>query len=426
LIRDWLIGLSIVALVACAPSSPAQSVTPTPATSSSAAAPPETRSSETRVPTRTPITTTTAITLTLWTTEDLAPGNSPAGRILRNQFDAFTAAHPNIYIEPVLKRPYGKGGVLDFVLTTHAVVPAQLPDLVALDISEIPLAAEPGILQSLDGWLPPELSGDFFPFAYRAARYQNQWVAIPFAVDAQHLVYNKTVVKKPPRTWDDLYRQKQQIILPLGGDDAFLVQYSAIAPLNDNPAPLDWASVTLVLNFVKRTRDLGLLNDAALNAKNVEELWAPFAAGQIPLAQVSVSRFLAEQAKSPNAQFAPLPTRDGKTATMASGWAFAIITKDPARQTAAARFIHWITQGQRLAPWLRAAQRLPAVRSAMPLAVEEIEYAAFLRDALENAVYLPRTPAYARASAAWRAAIANVWKGQLTPEDAARAVTGTK
>ena len=42
------------------------------------------------VPTRTPITMTSAITLTLWTTEDLAPGTTPAGRVLKNQFDAFS------------------------------------------------------------------------------------------------------------------------------------------------------------------------------------------------------------------------------------------------------------------------------------------------------------------------------------------------
>jgi hypothetical protein len=51
------------------------------------------------------------------------------------------------------------------LLTTNAVVPAQLPDFVTLDLAEVPLAADAGILQPLDLWLPGDLENDFFPFA---------------------------------------------------------------------------------------------------------------------------------------------------------------------------------------------------------------------------------------------------------------------
>lgn len=369
---------------------------------------------------------TDAITLTLWTTEDFAPSNTPSGKILKTYFDAFAAAHPNLSIEPVLKKASGKGGILDFLLTTQAVAPALLPDLVVLDLAELPLAAEPGILQSFDGWLPPEIGADYFAVANRAARFQNQWIAIPFALDAQHLIYNKNIVKKPPKTWDDFYRQKQQILLPLANDEAFLVQYASIAPFDENPAKVDWATTTLVLNFIKRSRDLGLLYDSSLNAKSAEELWSPFEAGQVTLAQISTSRFLAEQWRLPQASFAALPTRDGKPATVVNGWAFALVTKDPARQAAATRLIQWLAQNERIAPWLRAARRLPASRALLPIIVDDAEYAAFLREELDHAVYLPRTPANLKLADAWRTAMANVWKAQVTPEDAARTVVGTK
>lgn len=379
--------------------------------------------------TRTPIASTGPITLTLWTTEDLAPGATPAGRILRNQFDAFSAANPAIHIDVVLKKPSGKGGLLDFLTTTRAVIPARLPDLVALDLSEVPLAAEAGVLQPLDGWMPAEFNADFFPFASKAARYRNQWVAVPFVANVEHLVYNKAVVRQVPRTWDDLTKQKASLLLPLGGDDALLLQYFALgASLSDasNQTTLDANATAQVLSFFKRARDLGLLPDAALSLKTVDEVWPTFAAGQVAMAQISASRYLTERGKLPNALYAPVPTREGKPTTIATGWAFAVVTNDPVRQSAAARFIQWIIPGERLAPWLRAVHLLPASRAALVLAVDPPEYASFLRDELEHASSLPPRSSYARLSDAWRAAIAAVWNGQATPAEAARNAAASK
>jgi multiple sugar transport system substrate-binding protein len=428
-VARWNVLIISVWLVACAAAVPASPTPPPsePVVTLSATTPAAlTTMMPTRsVPTRTPIATTSALTLTLWTTEDLAPGATPAGRVLKNQFDAFTAANPNIHIDIVLKQPYGKGGLLDFLLTTSAVVPTQLPDFVTLDIAEAPLAADAGILQPLDVWLPNDLKNDFFPFAFRAAHYQNQWIALPFAADAQHLVYNKTTIKKAPATWDECIKQKLTLLVPLGGDDAYVLQYLALAGTGDGvmPLPTDANSIAQILNFFKRARDLNLLPDTAINLKSVEEVWAPFAAGQVTLAQVSASRYLAERDKMPNAGFAAVPTRDGKTATVASGWAFALTTNDPTRQAAATRFMQWLVQGERLAPWLRAAKRLPATRAAMILAVDPPEYALFLRDTLERAAYWsPAAPRDAKIAQAWRNAIAAVWKGNSTPEEAARTI----
>ena len=428
-VARWCVLVTGAWLVACAAAVPASPASPPSAlvvtlsatTPAALATVMPTRS----VPTRTPIATTSALTLTLWTTEDLAPGATPAGRVLKNQFDAFTAANPNIHIDVVLKQPYGKGGLLDFLLTTSAVVPAQLPDFVTLDIAEAPLAAEAGILQPLDVWLPNDLKNDFFPFAFRAAHYQNQWIALPFAADAQHLVYNKTTVKKAPATWDECIKQKTTLLLPLGGDDAYVLQYLALAGTGDGvmPLPTDTNGIAQILNFFKRARDLNLLSDTAINLKSVEEVWAPFAAGQVALAQVSASRYLAERDKMPNAGFAAVPTRDGKTATVVSGWAFVLTTNDPTRQAAATRFMQWLVQGERLAPWLRAARRLPTTHAAMILAVDPPEYALFLRDTLERAAYWsPAAPRDAKIAQAWRNAIAAVWKGNSTPEEAARTI----
>ena len=375
-------------------------------------------------PTRT-YTATSAMTLTLWATEDLSPGTTAAGRQLRNQFDAFTAANPYIHVDVILKKPYGKGGMLDF-LTTSAVAPDQLPDLATLDISEVPQAAAAGILQPLDPLLTANVKGDLFPFAYQAALYQGKWVALPFTADIEHLVYSKTLVKRVPQTWDDLLRQRGSFLAPAGGDDAFLVQYLALAPLFDatNQVVVDTNAASQVLNFYKRAHDLGLLPDTAIGLKNSDEAWPVFGAGKVAMVQAWASRYLADRDKLPDAAYAAIPTRDGQPSAVAVGWSFVLVTTNAARQAAAARFIQWFVQAEHLAPWLRAAHRLPASRSALTLSVDPVDYTIFLRDPLEHAAYLPPSGVYGRASDAWRAAMAAVWKGQTTPEEAARNIAG--
>jgi ABC-type glycerol-3-phosphate transport system substrate-binding protein len=363
--------------------------------------------------------------LTLWTTEDLSPGSTTAARVLlHNQFDAFSAANSNIHIAPVLKKPYGTGGLLDFLTTTSAVAPDELPDLAALDISEVPQAASEGVLQPLDALLPADLANDLFPFASQAAHYRGKWIAVPFTADVEHLVYSRTTVKRPPQTWDDVVKLKSPLLLPLGGDDAFLAQYLAIAPLFDanQQLTIDVDAAGQVLTFVKRAHDLGLLQDGSIDFTTPDDAWPTFLAGKVGMTQAFASRYEQDRSQVPDSEYAALPTRDGNSATVATGWAFVIVTNDPARQSAAARFIQWLVQGEHLAPWLRSAHRLPAGRSAVVLAVEPFDYGVFLQDQLEHAVYIPPSSAFNRASVAWRDAVAAVWRGQTTPEEGARSI----
>jgi ABC-type glycerol-3-phosphate transport system substrate-binding protein len=214
--------------------------------------------------------------------------------------------------------------------------------------------------------------------------------------------------------------------LPLGVDEAGWLQYAALAPTSEITLPLDVNNLTQVLAFFKRAHDQGSLSDAAASAKTVDETWNLFAAGQSPAAQIAASRYMIDRDKLPNAQFAAIPTRDGRIASVATGSALAIITKDPARQIAAAKVIAWLMQTERLAPWLRSLQRLPATRSAITATIDPPEYASFVRDHLERATLIPRTPAYNKISDAWRTILANLWRGQITPEDAARSMAATK
>lgn len=315
--------------------------------------------------------------------------------------------------------------MLDSLLTTRTVVPTLLPDIAMVNAGDISFALEKKLFQPLDGIVSAAFKDDRFPFASQFATFQNQWVAIPFAADVQHLAYNQAAISPAPKTWDDLGRQKTTLLLPLGGDDAFLLQYTSFGASLNNFDPLAAAQV---FAFIKRGHDLNFLPETALNVKGADDAWDAFAQGQVAMAQVWASRYWSERDKvsgNLNAAFAPLPTRDGKIATLASGWALVIVTSDPARQRAAARWIEWILKSERLALFLRAAHRLPVTRGLIAPTVEPKEYAAFMRELLERALPLPSVP-NARQAEAWRAASAAVWNGLTTPENAARNVAGVK
>lgn len=376
------------------------------------------------------LTKTQIITLTVWTTEELSPIAARGGRAFKNQVDAFTRAQPNLRVEFVLKKASGKGGMLDFLVNTHAVAPQLLPDLIVLDSRELDAAAQTGLLQPLDDDFPAGVYADLFPPAQKIARVEGAWLALPIFLEAEHLVYNMARVKKPPLTWNDVISNSATFLFPTDGEDGFLAQYlalgGALQDVNANPT-LNADATIQVLTFYRRARDANAIPDSALAIKTVDEAWSLFAAGQGAMAQVSASQFLAERDKVPNANFAPLPTRDGQVTTLAYAWTYAMVTTDPARQRATVEFLQWLTASPRLAEWANAARKIPARRTAFASALDAGDYADFLRTLFEHANVQPTASQLARVSPAFRTAVLSVLRGQGTPIEAAnRAVNSIK
>ncbi len=351
------------------------------------------------------------VTLTLWTIEEWTSPSTPAGRIWQEQQNAFRTSQPEIALNVALKKPAGKGGLYDFLATTFDIVPARLPDIIMLDFAELAFAADARLIPPLGENLAA-LPTDLFPFALQGARVKDQTYGVPFSADVQHGI----ALTAAPRTWDEFLRQKSPLIAPVGGDDAFVLQYLGVGAAFDNDG-IDVNAAAQVLDFFKRARDAGLLPDSTLAMKTEDESSSAFFNAQAGLAHISAARFMNERAKLPAARFAALPTRDGRLAARASGWAIAIVTTDPARRRAAARWIEFVMQKDRLSAWMRAAQRVPTTRGALELAIEPPDYSAFLRNLLERASVVHLSPKQADA---WRAAMSAVLRGQSTPTDAAR------
>ncbi|MEA3460032.1 MAG: extracellular solute-binding protein, partial [Chloroflexota bacterium] len=299
-------------------------------------------------PTVPSITPASAITLTLWTTESFSPTrNDASGQLLAQQLRAFSEAHPGVSIKCVLKKPYGKGGILDFLLTTSAAVPTLLPDLVAMDTTELGEAANAELVQPLDDLISDELEEDLFPFAKKAGRCQGRLMGLPFEADIQHLLYNTARAEEPPSTWAEALSGEATYVFPAGGDminDAFLIQYLALGGrlFDENGQPaLDEGKLAEVLEFYAQGHQAGVIPPSVLGLRSLEDCWSLYLSDKADMSDVSSRRYLADRELLKDTNFATIPTRDGNVATLSHSWALAVVTEDPARQAIAAQVVEW-------------------------------------------------------------------------------------
>jgi ABC-type glycerol-3-phosphate transport system substrate-binding protein len=383
----------------------------------------------TAIPTEATLPSPSAITLTIWTVEAFSPTQAiTSGQILAQQVTDFEAAHPDVRLKFVLKKPYGKGGILDYLLTTKAVVPDLLPNLVVIDVEELGTAVQAGLIQPLDQLLPPALIADLYPFAKEACTFDGRLYGLQFQADLDHLVYNTGKMTVPPSSWPGVLSNPGPYLFPAGGEaglvnDAFLSQYLAVRPWPSGTSPdepfLDEESLVAVFQFYQDGISRGVFPVEILNYHSADNCWRDYLAGQAALTQVSASRYMAERNRSPNSAVAPIPAIGGPAAAISRGWVLALVASDPVRQSAAVDWMtQWLAPGMNAA-WNQAAGYLPTRQSTLAGQEETDSYIPFIHQQLLAAQPRPIVPNYARVAAALQQAVEAVLTGAATPEEAA-------
>ncbi|MBI1802022.1 MAG: extracellular solute-binding protein, partial [Chloroflexi bacterium] len=360
-----------------------------------------------------------------------APSAS-GSQILATQLAAFNATYSNARVSIVPKKPYGKGGIVDLLLTTQAALPQALPDVVALDLRELPRLSRESLLQSFDSQFSPALLNDLYPFARQAGQVDGRLLAIPFTADVLHGVYDSAQIQSPPLTWSALISSTARYAFAAGGEnalvnDSFLAQYVALgghfSDARGKPA-LDRVPLRDALEFYRNGLARGVIAPNVAGTKTADETWRLYLTAKASLADVSTRDYLRDRAQLKNAAYAPIPTRSGNLATISRSWGYAIATQDPARRVVAERFIEWMLTADNNAAWNRAASRLPVRRSALNLWSSDAAYRDFINPLLLIAVNRPVTAAGDTLDIVLQTAIVDVLANNLTPAEAAdKAIT---
>lgn len=369
---------------------------------------------------------TRPLTLTLWVPEEFAPGAERGGDILEARVAAFESANP-VHLNYVLKAPYGKGGIVDWIAQLDELMPERLPDAAIVDSRDLDTLAKLGLLQPLNRALPSGAFWELLLPAQTIAHHGGVWSNQPLVLDTEHLVYDTRRIGAPPLSWQDVLTTTTAFSFAADSAESFMLHYLHDGgSLNPEEYPAtDVAVMQNILEYYQRARANGNLSEATVGMKSAREVLPLFLAGQTPMAQLRARDFLTERARLSNAAASSIPTRDGEPAALVSGWTYVILTPDPMRQRAAADFLLWLNEPAFLAEWTRAANFAPASKSAFAQSVQPQAYAETLQNLLEHGIVAPGFQVQAPYAAAWHAAIQAVLNGQLTPGDAAyRALTG--
>lgn len=374
---------------------------------------------------------TASISLTIWTTEEFSASDKDASsRLFMDQLQAFDQSHPEAKLDIVVKRPTGAGSIAAYLEIAGQVAPAVLPDITVLStdmLGDIMQATSANsIVQPLDNLAPAEMLDDLFPIARELVSYDSHTMGIPFTLDFEHLIYNTAILTNTkPTTWDAILKSGGPYLFPAAEDapvDTTLLHYlSAGGILSDeegNPI-LEIDPLTEVFRFYQQADAEHVIPVAVIQTRSLAQSWNGYRNGNALIAHVNAAQYLSRRADLLNTGVAPFPGMERPGASFASGWVWAIITTDPARQQVAIELISWLMAVDQLGDWSFSGRWLPATESALASWPAGDDYVQFARDELLTAVRRPENAYYEQVQARLAKSVRDVLLGNTSPAAAA-------
>jgi len=304
-------------------------------------------------------------TLTLWLPPTFrSDSNSPGGNVLDRRIEAFEELHPGVNVGVRIKAATGTGGLRDSLAAAAAAAPGALPDLLALDQSNLRAAAIKGLIHPLESFLPSDIWDAYFPYAKSMVVIDDVHFGLPFSGDAIILA-NTLVPFIEPQRWEETYAWASPVFLPLGDSRSlflFFGYYAAggtpmlsIVDAKIEPEPLEEE-----LAWLTAMQESGVLSPRSLQIESFESSFLAIENfGECSATLYSIV------SKAGDYFLSYLPTPEGERFSLATGWAWAVATSDPVRQVKAAELLVWLSDPQFLAEWSLAQGVLPPTRAAL-------------------------------------------------------------
>jgi ABC-type glycerol-3-phosphate transport system substrate-binding protein len=425
-------GIVLAALLGCQPASSASGSSQIqPTLPPTATLPPATSPTLVATPTVTATTTSESgvMTLTFWTVEAISPrAPDELGNFITGRLRTFEANNPNIQVELLLKKPSGKGGVLDFLRTAREVAPSILPDVAIMNATDLNQAYTAGLLQTLDSRLDRSIVQDLLPAARKMGTVEERLVGVPLSLEMEHLVYNTGIFTATPVLWSDVLSNNTRYLFPAKGvnglvNDTTLSQYFSGGGTFHNDSDglkIDDRVLQRVLTFYQQIRENEIIDSTILDAATTEELWPFYLEGRAGLTQISVRQYLTDRALLNNSAFAPLPVQDRSNTPVAitRGWVLVLITTDIDRQRAALRLMEWFLSTSNNATWNNINKSIPTRDTAFQQLAGDDPYWAFLSEQLNTAQPQPGFAGYDQLGRIIQQAVEQVIRGEASPQEA--------
>jgi ABC-type glycerol-3-phosphate transport system substrate-binding protein len=368
----------------------------------------------------------TPITLTLWLPTRFAPqdDSNPAYQVLQHQLDDFARSADGTSSHIVIKQDHGPGGLLDLLRAASPVAPSVLPDVIALNATDLETAARAGLLKPIGSQLPAELLDDLFPFARQLGTLNGELYGLVYSADIEHLASNNATPLPP--TWSALLDEPRRYLFVVGNagngvSDAVVAHYlsagGTLTDSNGQPA-LDELAVQTLLETYQEAQTKGILPNNLTQLNTANDLWTMWRGTGNTLVNLTASQFLSVETRLPELQYAALPSLNKPAYSLGRGWAYAIVANDPRRQAAALRLLQHLLTPANAGEWTQAAGTLPG-RAAALTTWEADAYTGFLSGQLAQAQPAPSAAIMAVIGPPLRKAVEDVLAGHATPAEAA-------
>lgn len=350
----------------------------------------------TQSPVETPLPVSDSITLTVWTSSEIAPNTEvPGGAVLLEQLNTFDNDHSAISLLVELKTISDQGGILSYLRTGRTVAPSILPDIILLPSSQLRTAATQGLIYPLEDDIAVDAIEDLYPVARTLAEVDGQLYGYPFALTGlQHLVYNSNAITRTVSSnWNNLIEERPGLFLypAAGASGAELTAqfYQALGgAFSDESGQASLQNDPLVgtLDLMRLGVTQGFIDPQSGGISSNTQLWQIFQDSSAHIVQTSASAYLERRdaEANTNLRVAALPGPSGPLTPTVSAWVWAISTAQPERREAAVELINWLATADNIGNWCLQSHSLPARQSAFDVWPQDA-YVAFLQRQLASA-----------------------------------------
>lgn len=287
-------------------------------------------------PTLTPTAHTSPMVLRVWVPSRFDPQKDA---LLQARLDSFLESHPGLKIDVRVKEETGTASLLESLLLTSTAAPAALPDLVALPRADLESAAAAGVIQPVDG-VKIALDKPGWALSARALGHvQNTAYGLPFAMDALVLASS---APEPVTSWVEIAQTGPLAFNVLDARFPLALYLAAGGTLTDDqgkPA-LDETILARVLALFAQETVMPLESD--------EAVWQSF--GQAGGFAVGWANGLARR-DQPGVTIEALPGFEDSSATLVTGWVWAVASRDADRQNLAVELGEWLTAEEFVGVW---------------------------------------------------------------------------
>lgn len=328
---------------------------------------PTARPSATPPPTATPTATAPAQppVLRLWLPASFDPAaGDEAATLLGERLAEFEDEHPNLTLEVRIKTSDAETSVVDLLSVTNRAAPDALPDLILLSRPELEAAVLQGLLHPVDGLSTALEDPNWYGYAQQLAHIQNTGYSLPFAGDAQVLVYYPelgTLV-----SWEDVLTSEGDLVFPAGNPQALagLSLYSSAGGeiLDSQGLPtLERDALVRVLTFVQEGMSAEVFPTSLANVTTEAQALQIYRSGSANKGIIWIFNYRPLE----DGAISPLPGLEEAPFSYATGWVWALAGSNPETQQLAVELAEFLVEDPFIGEWTRLTGHLPTRPSSV-------------------------------------------------------------